>query len=281
MTRLIGEHAICSKVIEAPQIGSDHPAHRTNLVYTGGNSNDGDEVFQTKNSFGAKTHRLLQSGVMYAQAIEPMVATSKIGAGVPFDDIRSKKITWDDGTFQTTAAAGGVTPGMALDSVTVIPNGSLFQTGDLFVAGAVGEVGRWKIICNNLLCDNNVGLNFFFQRAGGAQLDGEVTGIDYGVPTLLTQGPVTFPGAPIQLQEVADSVSPGNHMQLEVDVWQKAGDFGCATTRLGYISDTGRARTATRNFTTIPAQDMAGFYIRGTGASNFQGTVYVYKYSSV
>ena len=186
-----------------------------------------------------------------------------------------------DGTIQTTAAVGGATPGMVLESVNVIPASTLFQTGDIFVAGPLGEVGKWKIVVPNLVSDNNVGLNFFFQRPGGAQLNGEVSGIDYSASTFLTQGPVTFPGAPIQLQEVADSVSIGNHCQLEIDIIQKAGDYGSAAMKFTYLNDAGRSRCATRNYYTVPAQNMAGFYIRGTSAANLQGTIYTYKYSSV
>ena len=281
MSRSIGKTAVCGDTLITPKIGTDHPAHRTNLVLTGGNSGDGDEVFQTKNNAGAKSHRMLQSGVMYCQAIEPLVPSSKIGAGLPFEDVRTQKVTWSDGTFQTTAATGGATPGMSLVATYVIPLGPGFVTPDLITAGALGEVGKWKIVVANLRTDTLVGMNFFYTRAGGAQLDGQQNGFNWSNGTASTNSAVTYPSLPIQLQESVDSVFPGLHNQLEIDIIQKTGDAGTATSNFSYTNTTGQFRKATRNFQTQPSRDITGFNIRGTASSNMQGTIYVYKYSSV
>ena len=280
MTRLIGADARVGERIVTPEIGKDHPAHRTKKVYLGGNSADATDVLEMKNAGGVKTHRMLQSGVTYFQAIEPIVATSKIGAGLPFDDIRTKKLTWDDGTFQTTAAAGGATPGLSMVGVNTIPAGPALDSGDIVVAGALGEVGRWKIVVPNLVSDGAVGWNFWMTRAGGAQLAGGCSGIEYdsSPPGFITPFNVTFPTAPIPI--TLDPVAIGQHSQLEIDVTQKAGDYGSVAIRYCYFSASGRFRTTTRNFQSIPPNDMAGFYIRPAAGANLQGTVYVYKYSS-
>ena len=282
MSRSIGNEAICGGRILVPVIGTDQPSYRTNKVYLGGNSGDGDSVLNMKNSFGDTTHNMLQSGVAYFQAIEPLVATSKIGAGLPFDDVRTKKLTWDDGTFQTTAAVGGgATPGMEMVASYVIPSAPGFNPPDLITAGAVGEVGKWKIVVSNLKTDALVGMNFFYTQAGGGQLDGQQNGFDWSNGMASTNSGVTYPGLPIELQETVDSVAPGLHNQLEIDICQKTGDAGTATSNFSYTNTTGQFRKATRNFQTQPSRDIAGFSIRGTGMSNMEGTIYVYKYSSV
>ena len=186
-----------------------------------------------------------------------------------------------DGTTQTTAAGAGATPGMVLDAVYTIPSGPGFVTPDLVTAGALGEVGKWKIVVSNLETDALVGFNYFFTRAGGAQLDGTQNGQNWSNGMLATNSAVTYPGLPIEMNESVDSVRPGTRNQLEIDIQQKTGDAGFATSRFSYTNTTGLFRVATRNFQTNPSQDIAGFNIRGTGPSNMQGTIYVYKYSSV
>ena len=280
MTRSIGKIVSAGERILVPEIGYDNPVHRTNKVYLGGTSSDTDVVLDLKNAVGATSHLMLQSGAMYCAAIEPMQATSKIGAGLPFDDIRTKKITWDDGTFQTTAAGGGATPGLEMVGANTIAPAPAFVSGDIFTAGAVGEVGRWKVVVPNFVCSDPATFGLFMTRAGGAQLNGTTTGIDYDSvpPAFLAPLNVVFPGVSIPL--TIDPIKSGTHSQLEIDITQKAGDYGSVAIRFCYFSDSGRFRTVTRNFQTIPPQDMAGFYIR-MSSGTCQGTIYTYKYSSV
>jgi len=281
MTRLIGKEARCGERIIVPEIGKDHPAHRTNKLHLGGNSADTDVVVDLKNNGGATTHLMLQAGTMYCSAIEPMLATSRIGAGLPFDDVRTKKLTWDDGTFQTTAAVGGgATPGLEMVAVNTIAPAPAFVSGDIFTAGAVGEVGRWKVVVPNLVFSDPATFGMFMTQLGGGQLSGTTTGINYDTvpPDFLAPLSVVFPGVNISL--TIDPISPGTHSQLEIDITQKTGDYGSVAIRYCYFSDSGRFRTITRNFQTIPPRDMAGFYIRPS-AGTVEGTIYTYKYSSV
>ena len=277
MTRAIGLVCRAGERIITPELGKEHPSGRVQKVYSGGNSTDGVDVMTVMNSGGTITHRLLQSGVGYYQAIEPLQATSKIGAGLPFDDIRTKKLTFDDGTSMTTAGGGA---GMSLVATYVIPSGPGFVTPDLITAGALGEVGKWKIVVSNLKTDALVGMNFFYTQAGGGQLDGQQNGYNWSNGNPAINSAVTYPGLPIELQESVDSVLPGIHNQLEIDITQKTGDAGFATSKFSYTNTTNQFRVATRNFQTQPSRDIAGFNIRGTGMSNMQGTIYVYKYSS-
>ena len=260
MTRLIGKEARCGERLIVPEIGKDHPAHRTNKLHLGGNSADTDVVVDLKNNGGTTTHLMLQAGTMYCSAIEPMVATSRIGAGLPFDDIRTKKITWDDGTFQTTAAVGGgATPGLEMIGVNVINPAPAMVSGDIFTAGGLGEVGRYKVVVPNFVCSAPATFGMFMTQLGGGQLSGTATGINYDTtpPDFLAPVNVVFPGVNISL--TIDPIAAGTHSQLEIDITQK---------------------TITRNFQTIPPRDMAGFYIRPS-AGTCQGTIYTYKYSSV
>ena len=280
MSRSIGNEAVCGGRLLVPVIGTDQPSYRTNKVYLGGNPANPDVVLDVKDVSGNTTHLMLQAGTTYNSAIEPMTATSRIGAGLPFDDIRTKKLTWDDGTFQTTAAVGGATPGLAMVGVNTIAPAPSFVSGDLVTAGALGEVGRWKIVVPNFVCSDPATFGMFMTRAGGAQLAGTTTGINYDTtpPDFLAPLNVVFPGVNIPL--TIDPVAPATHSQLEIDICQKSGDYGSVAIRYCYFSDSGRFRTVTRNFQTIPPNDMSGFYIRPS-AGTCQGTIYVYKYSSV
>ena len=280
MSRGIGKEAVCGERLIAPEIGADPTSRRTNKVYLGGSSADTDVVLDLKKNDGTTSHLMLQAGTMYCSAIEPMVATSRIGAGLPFDDIRTKKLTWDDGTFQTTAAVGGATPGLEMVGVNTIAPAPAFTSGDIFTAGALGEVGRWKVVVPNFVCSDPATFGMFMTRVGGAQLDGTMTGIDYDStpPAFVPPLNVVFPGVNISL--TIDPIAPATHSQLEIDITQKTGDYGSVAIRYCYFSDSGRFRTVTRNFQTIPPNDMSGFYIRPS-AGTCQGTIYVYKYSSV
>ena len=82
MTRAIGLVCRAGERIITPELGKEHPSGRVQKVYSGGNSSDGTDVWSVMNSGGTLTHRTLQSGVSYFQAIEPIVATAKIGAGL-------------------------------------------------------------------------------------------------------------------------------------------------------------------------------------------------------
>ena len=281
MSRAIGREAVCGERLIAPEIGIDTKSQRTNKVYLGGNSADTDVVFDMKNNGGVQTYRMLQAGTSYNSAIEPMTATSRIGAGLPFEDVRTQKVTWSDGTFQTTAAGAGATPGLSMVGVTTIPAGPAIDTGDIITAGALGEVGRWKIVVPNLVSDAAVDLNFWMTRTGGTQLPGGASGIEYDAspPGFLTPFNVAFPGSPIPL--TLDPVAVATHGQLEIDVCQKTGDYGSVSLTYNYFSASGRSRTCVRNFQSIPPSDMTGFYIRPAAAANIQATIYVYKYSSV
>ena len=281
MSRAIGKEAVCGERLITPEIGTDQPAHRTKKVYLGGHSDDTDVVLDVKNAVGNTSHLMLQAGTMYCSAIEPMTAISRIGAGLPFDDVRTKKITWDDGTFQTTAAGGGgATPGLSMVGVNTIASAPAFVSGDLFTAGALGEVGRWKVVMPNFVCTDPATFGLFMTQAGGSQLTGTATGIDYDAtpPAFLAPLNIVFPATNIPL--TIDAIAPGTHSQLELDITQKAGDYGSVAIRYCYFSDSGRSRTITRNFQTVPPRDMSGFYIR-MSSGTCQGTIYTYKYSSV
>ena len=274
MTRAIGLVCRAGERIIVPELGKEHPSGRVQKIYSGGNTADTDEVLTVMKTNGTIGHRMLQAGTTYNSAIEPMTANSRIGAGLPFADIRTKKLTFDDGTFMTSAG------GMSLVATYVIPSGPGFVTPDLITAGALGEVGRWKIVVSNIKTDALVGFNTFYTQAGGAQLDGQQNGYNWSNGMSAVNSAVTYPGLPIELNESVDSVLPNLHNQLEIDITQKTGDAGFATSKFAYTNTTGQFRVATRHFQTQPSRDIAGFNIRGTGPSNMQGTIYVYKYSS-
>tara|TARA_R110000765_G_scaffold20345_3_gene52874 strand:- start:485 stop:1309 length:825 start_codon:yes stop_codon:yes gene_type:complete len=274
MTRAIGLVCRAGERIIVPELGKEHPSGRVHKVYLGGNTSDTDVVLDLKKTNGTDGFRMLQAGTMYCSSIEPMTTNSQIGSGLPFQDIRTKKLTFDDGTFMTSAG------GMSLVATYVIPSGPGFVTPDLITAGALGEVGRWKIVVSNIKTDALVGFNTFYTQAGGQQLDGQQNGYNWSNGMAATNSAVTYPGLPIELNESVDSVLPNLHNQLEIDITQKTGDAGFATSKFAYTNTTGQFRVATRHFQTQPSRDIAGFNIRGSGPSNMQGTIYVYKYSS-
>ena len=282
MSQSLGSTARVGQQFIAPELGSSDEPNR--ILRQGGHpgvSGDLEIVHQVKNHLGNDSLRLLQAGTFYIDDIEPMNASSRIGAGLPFQDIRANTFEFGDGTTQTTAAISGATPGMTMVGVTTIPAGSAINTGDIITAGALGEVGRWKIVVPNLVSDAAVDLNFWMTRTGGTQLPGGASGIEYDAspPGFLTPFNVAFPGSPIPL--TLDPVAIATHGQLEIDVCQKTGDYGSVSLTYNYFSASGRSRTCVRNFQSIPPSDMTGFYIRPAAAANIQATIYVYKYSSV
>lgn len=173
------------------------------------------------------------------------------------------------------------TPGMVLDSLNTVAPASAMISGDVMTTGVPGEVGKWKLVVPDMRISASVGLTFFMTRPGGAQLAGEQNGCDWSAGGFIAQSPVVFPGTPIFITEVGDSVSAGTFAQLEIDVIQNAGNQGTATINFTYYNSAGRFRRTTRHFQTNPATDMAGFYIRPTGGSTVGGTVFTYKYSSL
>ena len=280
MTRAIGLVCRAGERIIVPELGKEHPSGRVQKIHSGGSTSDLDDVLTVMNNSGTITHRMLQAGTTYNSAIEPMIATSKIGAGLPFDDVRTNKLTFGDGTFQTTAATGGVgSYGMTLDSVNTVAPAPALVSGDLFVVGGPGEVGRWKVVVPNLVFSAAATFGMFMTQVGGGQLAGTTTGINYDTtpPDFLAPLNIVFPGVGLPL--TIDPIAAGAHSQLELDITQKTGDYGSVAIRYCYFSNSGRFRTCTRNFQTIPPRDMAGFYIRPS-AGTCQGTIYTYKYSS-
>ena len=173
------------------------------------------------------------------------------------------------------------TPGMVLFDKTAILPSNPFATGDVIIPQTSGQCGRWKIVVPDMIVSTAVGLTFFMTRPGGAQIDGEQNGAEWSAGAFLTQGPVTFPGTPIFITQVGDTVRPGAICELEIDIIQLQGAQGSATINFTYQNAGARFRRTTRHFQSNPARDMAGFYIRPTGAGTVGGTIFTYKYSSV
>ena len=281
MSQSIGNTARVGKVFIAPELGSSDEPNK--ILRQGGHpgaSGDLEIVHQVKNHLGNDSLRLLQAGTLYIDDIEPMQAGSKIGAGLPFNNIRTTTLTFGDGTSQTTAAISGATPGMTMVGADSIAPSPAFVSGDIITAGALGEVGRWKIVVPNFVCSAAATFGMFMTQVGGGQLNGTATGINYDTtpPGFIAPQNVVFPGVNIPL--TIDPIAAGTHSQLEIDITQKTGDYGSVAIRYCYFSDSGRFRTITRNFQTIPPRDMAGFYIRPS-AGTCEGTIFTYKYSSV
>mgnify|MGYP003629883757 CR=1 FL=1 len=281
MSQSIGNTARVGKVFIAPELGSSDEPNK--ILRQGGHpgvSGDLEIVHQVKNHLGNDSLRLLQAGTLYIDDIEPMQAGSQIGAGLPFNKIRTNTLQFGDGTTQTTAATSGATPGLEMVGANSIAPAPSLVSGDLFTAGALGEVGRWKVVVPNLVFSAAATFGLFMTQVGGGQLSGTATGINYDTvpPGFLNPINVAFPGVNIPL--TIDPIAAGTHSQLEIDITQKTGDYGSVAIRYCYFSDSGRFRTTTRNFQTIPPRDMAGFYIRPS-AGTCQATIYTYKYSSV
>ena len=281
MSQSIGNTARVGKVFIAPELGSSDEPNK--ILRQGGHpgvSGDLEIVHQVKNHLGNDSLRLLQAGTLYIDDIEPMQAGSQIGAGLPFNNIRTNTLTFGDGTSQTTAAISGATPGMTMTGADSIAPSPAMVSGDIITAGALGEVGRWKVVVPNFVCSAAATFGMFMTQIGGGQLNGTTTGIDYdsSPPAFLAPLNVVFPGVNIPL--TIDPIAAGTHSQLEIDITQKTGDYGSVAIRCCYFSDSGRFRTITRNFQTIPPRDMAGFYIRPS-AGTCEGTIFTYKYSSV
>tara|TARA_R110000851_G_scaffold61785_4_gene142291 strand:+ start:4548 stop:5393 length:846 start_codon:yes stop_codon:yes gene_type:complete len=281
MSQSIGNTARVGKVFIAPELGSSDEPNK--ILRQGGHpgvSGDLEIVHQVKNHLGNDSLRLLQAGTLYIDDIEPMQAGSQIGAGLPFNNIRTNTLTFGDGTSQTTAAISGATPGMTMTGADSIAPSPAMVSGDIITAGALGEVGRWKVVVPNFVCSAAATFGMFMTQIGGGQLNGTTTGIDYdsSPPAFLAPLNVVFPGVNIPL--TIDPIAAGTHSQLEIDITQKTGDYGSVAIRYCYFSDSGRFRTITRNFQTIPPRDMAGFYIRPS-AGTCEGTIFTYKYSSV
>ena len=280
MSQSLGSTARVGQQFIAPELGSSDEPNK--ILRQGGHpgaSGDLEVVHSVKNHLGNDAYYLLQAGTMYVDDIEPMNVGSKIGNGLPFDDIKTNELTFGDGTSMTTAPAAGVTPGLTMVGVNIIASAPAFVSGDIFTAGGLGQVGRWKVVVPNFVCADPATFGLFMTRAGGSQLNGTMTGINYDTspPAFVAPLPIVFPGVNVSL--TIDPIAPGTHSQLELDITQKAGDYGSVAIRYCYFSDSGRFRTITRNFQTIPPQDMAGFYIR-MSSGTCQGTIYTYKYSS-
>ena len=169
-------------------------------------------------------------------------------------------------------------PGMYLSSVNTIPSGPAITSGDLTSWGALGEIGKWKIVMPNIKTSGIVGLTFWMTRPGGAYLAGEVNGIDYSAGGFIAQAPVSHPTQPIILCEAGDAITPGEDCQLEIDIIQKENMRGTCAISFTYFNAGGRFRKTLRNFQTSPASNMAGFYIRPGGASTLEGTIFTYRY---
>ena len=281
MSQSLGSTARVGQQFIAPELGSSDEPNR--ILRQGGHpgvSGDLEIVHQVKNHLGNDSLRLLQAGTLYIDDIEPMNASSRIGAGLPFNDIRANTFEFGDGTTQTTAAISGGTPGLSMVGADSIAPSPAFVSGDIVTAGALGEVGRWKVVVPNFVCSAAATFGMFMTQAGGGQLSGTTTGINYDTtpPDFLAPLNVVFPGVNIPL--TIDAVAAGTHSQLELDITQKTGDYGSVAIRYCYFSDSGRFRTVTRNFQTIPPRDIRGFYIRPS-AGTCEGTIFTYKYSSV
>ena len=152
MSQSLGSTARVGQQFIAPELGSSDEPNR--ILRQGGHptvAGDTEIVHVVKNHLGNDSFRLLQAGTCYIDDIEPMVPGSQIGAGLPFNNIRTNTLTFGDGTSQTTAAISGATPGMVLDSVNTIAPSSAFISGDIITAGALGQVGRWKVVIPNLV----------------------------------------------------------------------------------------------------------------------------------
>ena len=169
-------------------------------------------------------------------------------------------------------------PGMYLSSVNTIPSGPDIVSGDLTSWGLLGEIGKWKIVMPNLKLSVAQSLTFWMTRPGGAQLAGDVNGIDYSAGGFIAQAPVSHPTQPILLCEGADTITAAEDCQLEIDIIQKENMRGTCAISFTYFNSGGRFRKTLRNFQTSPAFNMAGFYIRPGGAANLQGTIYTYRY---
>ena len=173
------------------------------------------------------------------------------------------------------------TPGMVLFNKTSVAPSNPFATGDVIIPSPAGECGRWKIVVPDMKISTAVGLQFFMTRPGGAQVDGEQNGAEWSAGAFLPQSPVIFPANPIFITELGDTVRPGAICELEIDIIQFQNTQGSATINFNYQNAGGRFRRTTRNFQTNPPRDMAGFYIRPTGAGIVGATIFTYKYSSI